>query len=63
MSALDRTMCRLRASRWMALEAQATLDCVEAMGRGNRRASRAAEAWAEICAMRVQAWKEEAERT
>lgn len=62
MSALDKTLCRLRASRWMALEAQATLDCVSAMGRGDRLESRAHEVWAEICALRVQAWKEEAER-
>lgn len=62
MSALDKTMCRLRAARWMALEAQATLDCVSAMGRGDRLGSRAHNVWAEICALRVQAWREEAER-
>lgn len=62
MSALDRTLCRLRASRWMALETQATLDCVQAMGRGDRVGSRAAEAWAEVCAARVSAWKEESDK-
>jgi hypothetical protein len=63
MSALDRTMCRLRAARWMALEAQATLDCVAAMDRGDRIEGRAHEVWAELCALRVQAWEEEAERS
>lgn len=62
MSPLDRTMCRLRVSRWMAEEARATLDCVAAMGRGDRQESRAYEAWAEVCALRVQALKEEAEQ-
>lgn len=61
MSPLDRTMCRLRASRWLAEEARATLDCVSAMERGDRRESRALSAWAEICALRALAWKEEAE--
>lgn len=62
MSPLDSTMCRLRAARWRALETQATLDCVTAMGRGDRRASRAYAAWAELCALRALTWKEEAER-
>lgn len=62
MSALDRTMCRLRVSRWMAEEAQATIECVQAIGRRDKVASKAAEAWAELCGLRVQAWKEEAEK-
>lgn len=62
MSPLDKTMCRLRVSRWMALEAQATFDRLEAAQRGDRHGVAAAEAWAEVCAMRVQTWKEEAER-
>lgn len=62
MTTHDAIFCRLRVARWMAEEAKATLDCVSAIGRGDRRSSRAAEAWAEVCAARVQAWKEEAER-
>jgi hypothetical protein len=62
MNVHDTIHARLRISRWMAEEARATLDCVSAMGRGNRTESRACEAWALVCAERVKAWKAEAER-
>jgi hypothetical protein len=62
MSPLDRTMCRLRAAKWVAQEAQATLDHVQAMNRGDMRRGRESGAWAEVCATRVQAWREEAEK-
>lgn len=55
-------ICRLRAARWRVEEAQATLDGIGAAGRGDKRARAAAEVWAELCALRVLAWKEEAER-
>ena len=59
---LGRVHARLMALHWGSEERKASLACVEAMGRGDRTESHAAEAWAEICAIRAQAWKEEAER-
>jgi hypothetical protein len=57
---IDRAYARLKAIHWARKEREASLECVAAMGRGDRAGSRAAEAWAEVCSMRVQAWTEEA---
>jgi hypothetical protein len=57
---LARVHARLKAQRWDSEERRASLACVAAMGRGDKTGSRAHEAWAEVCALRVQAWTEEA---
>jgi hypothetical protein len=59
---LARVRARLKALHWGSEEWKASLACVASMGRGDRQGSRAAEAWALVCAARVQAWKEEAEK-
>lgn len=56
----DTILCRLRVARWKAWEAQATFDCILAAQRGDKEARAASEVWAEICALRAQAWQEEA---
>ena len=60
---LGRVRARLTALRWGSEERKASLACVAAMGRGDRKESRAHEAWAEVCAERARAWKEEEART
>lgn len=59
---IDRAYARLKAIHWARKERESSLECVAAMGRGDRAASHALEAWAEVCASRVQAWTEEASK-
>lgn len=59
MSQHDAILCRLRAARWRAMDAQATFDCLEAAKRGDKAGRAAAEVWAEICVLRIAAWEGE----
>lgn len=59
---LTKCHARLKAMHWASEERKASLACVSAMGRGDRVASRAHEAWAELCAVRAEAWQQEAEQ-
>ena len=61
-SALARCHARLKAMHWASEERKASLECVAAMGRGDRQSSRAAEAWAELCDLMAKMWREDAER-
>lgn len=59
---LARCHARLKAMHWGSEERKASLACVDAMGRGDRRDSRAHEVWAEICALMACTWQQEAEQ-
>lgn len=58
----DASSCRLRAARWKLDEVRTMHSLLEAERAGDSLKVGAAALWAESCALRAQAWKEEAER-
>jgi hypothetical protein len=62
MSQHDATSCRLRAARWKLDEVRTMHSLLEAERAGDSQKVGATALWAEICALRALAWREEAER-